>query len=42
LLGYLGQQLPETPFIEIGQIASLFYFAYFLLFLPMLCRLENE
>jgi hypothetical protein len=24
LLGYIGQQTPETPFIEIGQIASVY------------------
>ena len=29
VLGYLGQQVPESPFIEIGQLASVYYFAYF-------------
>jgi ubiquinol-cytochrome c reductase cytochrome b subunit len=39
---YLGQQVPESPFIEIGQIASIYYFAYFLLIVPILGRLEKS
>jgi quinol-cytochrome oxidoreductase complex cytochrome b subunit len=42
LLGYLGQQVPESPFIEIGQIASIYYFAYFLIIIPALGRLEKN
>tara|TARA_B110000046_G_scaffold64951_1_gene72409 strand:- start:10102 stop:10260 length:159 start_codon:yes stop_codon:yes gene_type:complete len=42
LLGYLGQQVPETPFIEIGQIASIYYFVYFLVIIPVLGRLERN
>lgn len=42
LLGYIGQQTPESPFIEIGQIASVYYFAYFLLILPLLGLLEKK
>jgi ubiquinol-cytochrome c reductase cytochrome b subunit len=42
LLGYLGQQAPESPFIEIGQIASIYYFAYFLIIIPALGRLEKH
>jgi ubiquinol-cytochrome c reductase cytochrome b subunit len=38
LLGYLGQQIPESPFIEMGQIASIYYFAYFLIIIPALGR----
>jgi ubiquinol-cytochrome c reductase cytochrome b subunit len=38
----LGQQIPEYPFIEIGQIASVYYFAYFLLIIPFLGRLEKS
>jgi ubiquinol-cytochrome c reductase cytochrome b subunit len=36
LLGYIGQQSPESPFIEIGQVASVYYFMYFLAIIPML------
>jgi ubiquinol-cytochrome c reductase cytochrome b subunit len=41
LLSYIGQAAPESPFIEIGQIASVYYFAYFLFFIPLLGRLEK-
>jgi ubiquinol-cytochrome c reductase cytochrome b subunit len=42
LLGYIGQQTPETPFIEIGQIASVYYFAYFLVIIPCLGIIESK
>ena len=42
LLGYLGQQVPESPFIEIGQIASIYYFSYFLIIIPLLGRFEKN
>jgi quinol-cytochrome oxidoreductase complex cytochrome b subunit len=42
LLGYLGQQVPESPFTEIGQIASIYYFAYFLVIIPALGRFEKK
>ena len=42
LLGYLGQQAPETPFIEIGQMCSIYYFAYFLIIIPLLGKLESN
>ena len=42
LLGYIGQSNPETPFIEIGQIASVYYFFYFLFLIPMIGLLESK
>jgi quinol-cytochrome oxidoreductase complex cytochrome b subunit len=42
LLGYLGQQAAESPFIEIGQVASTYYFGYFLVIIPVLGRLEKK
>jgi ubiquinol-cytochrome c reductase cytochrome b subunit len=42
LLGYLGQQAPESPFVEIGQIASVYYFSYFLVIIPFLGILEKK
>jgi len=42
LLGYIGQQTPESPFIEIGQVASVYYFAYFLLIIPALGHIERK
>jgi len=42
LLGWIGGNLPESPYTEIGQILTLFYFAYVLLFIPVLGLLENK
>jgi ubiquinol-cytochrome c reductase cytochrome b subunit len=42
VLGYIGQSTPETPFIEIGQIASVYYFSYFLIIIPCIGLLENS
>jgi ubiquinol-cytochrome c reductase cytochrome b subunit len=41
LLSYIGQAAPESPFIEIGQLASVYYFAYFLVLIPLLGRFEK-
>merc|ERR1712222_306582 len=40
LLGWIGQNVAEFPFIEIGQFLTLFYFSYFLFILPFLSYLE--
>jgi quinol-cytochrome oxidoreductase complex cytochrome b subunit len=40
ILGWLGQNIVETPYIELGQICTLFYFVYFLILLPFVTRLE--
>ena len=42
LLGWIGTCVPETPYIEIGQVCSVFYFVYFLVLLPCLSVLENK
>ena len=34
LLGWIGQNVVESPFIEIGQFCTFFYFLYFLVLLP--------
>ena len=41
ILGWIGQNVVEYPYIEIGQIATAFYFIYFLILLPGLVLLEN-
>nr|AGH24316.1 apocytochrome b [Reclinomonas americana ATCC 50633] len=41
ILGWIGGNVPETPYLEIGQIATVFYFAYFLVFIPVLGKLET-
>jgi|ERR1043165_7650706 ubiquinol-cytochrome c reductase cytochrome b subunit len=41
LLMWIGSQHPEVPYIFLGQICTFFYFAYFLLFVPLLGVVEN-
>jgi len=40
LLGWLGAQSAEEPFVTISQIAAVFYFAYFLIILPALSFID--
>ena len=42
LLTWIGSKPVEEPFIFIGQLSSIFYFSYFLLFIPLLGHLENK
>ena len=41
LLGWIGGMPVEDPYILIGQILSLYYFLYFLFFLPILGNIEK-
>src|SRR5258706_13913331 len=41
LLGYLGAQPPEGIYVIVGRILTLCYFAYFLIVLPLLSRIET-
>lgn len=41
LLGIIGAMHIEIPYFFIGQIATIFYFSYFILFLPLISILEN-
>ena len=41
LLGYLGSQHAEAPFIAIGAAASIFYFAWYLVLVPLVGIVEN-
>ena len=41
LLGWIGGMPVEEPYIIIGQIASIYYFLYFLFLLPLLGNLEK-
>jgi len=41
ILFWIGSQHPQTPFVEIGQISTLFYFSYFLVIVPMIGVAEN-
>jgi ubiquinol-cytochrome c reductase cytochrome b/c1 subunit len=41
LLGYLGAQPPEGIYVIAGRILTVYYFAYFLILLPLLSRIEK-
>ena len=32
ILGWIGGQVPEEPYVLVGQLATLYYFSYFILF----------
>jgi len=42
LLGWIGMQPVEDPYVAVGQIASVFFFIYFLLIVPGLGKFENS
>ena len=42
ILMWIGSQHPETPFVEIGQVATAFYFAWFLIIVPAIGLTENS
>ncbi len=42
ILTYIGGQVVEEPWITIGQLSSIFYFAYFLILNPLIGLLENK
>ncbi|HLW28339.1 MAG TPA: cytochrome b N-terminal domain-containing protein [Kiloniellales bacterium] len=41
VLGYVGAMPPEQPWVTIGQIATAYYFAHFLIVMPLLGKLER-
>jgi ubiquinol-cytochrome c reductase cytochrome b subunit len=41
ILMWIGSQHPETPYVEIGQVATAFYFAWFLIIVPLIGLVEN-
>jgi ubiquinol-cytochrome c reductase cytochrome b/c1 subunit len=41
LLGYLGAQPPEGIYVIASRILTICYFAYFLILMPLLSRIEN-
>lgn len=42
ILMWIGSQHPETPFVEIGQFATFFYFSFFLFLVPIVGILEKS
>ena len=41
LLMWIGSNHPEPPYILLGQLCTVFYFAYFLILVPLLGLIEN-
>ena len=41
ILFWIGSQHPNTPYVEIGQIATAFYFLWFILIVPVIGLYEN-
>jgi ubiquinol-cytochrome c reductase cytochrome b subunit len=41
LLGWVGQEVVETPFIELSKLITPFYFAYFIILLPLISNFEK-
>jgi ubiquinol-cytochrome c reductase cytochrome b subunit len=41
ILGWIGQNEVETPYVEVGQLATIIYFGFFLVLVPGLGKLES-
>ncbi|NVK18637.1 MAG: cytochrome b N-terminal domain-containing protein [Methylocystaceae bacterium] len=41
-LGYLGKMPAEQPYVIMAQLATLYYFAHFLVVLPLMAKLEKS
>jgi ubiquinol-cytochrome c reductase cytochrome b subunit len=41
VLMQLGAKHVEAPYIELGQISTIFYFSYFLVIVPVVSLIEN-
>ncbi len=41
MLGYCGGAPAEEPFVMISQVATIYYFAHFLIILPILSMVER-
>ena len=42
ILGWIGGNVAESPYLEIGQIATVYYFLFILVIIPGLGILENK
>ena len=42
LLGWIGQEVVEQPYVLIGQLGTAFYFIYFLVLIPFIGVLESQ
>ena len=42
VLGWVGGCTPEAPFVQIGQVMTIYYFSFFFLIIPFIGYLENK
>lgn len=42
ILGVIGAKAVESPYVEIGQLSTLYYFSHFLVILPLLDRVHYK
>jgi len=42
ILGWIGQKPVETPYIEVGQVATIFYFLFLLVLIPVIGIIEKQ
>ena len=41
ILMWIGSQHPNSPFVEVGQVATALYFAWFVIIVPLVGIVEN-
>jgi ubiquinol-cytochrome c reductase cytochrome b subunit len=41
ILMWIGSQHPNSPFVEVGQVATALYFSWFVLIVPVIGIIEN-
>ena len=41
ILGWVGGKTPETPYVEISQLATIYYFGFLLVIIPLLGVFEG-
>jgi ubiquinol-cytochrome c reductase cytochrome b subunit len=41
ILMWIGQNVVESPYVEIGQVATVIYFAYFIIVIPFFGHFER-
>jgi ubiquinol-cytochrome c reductase cytochrome b subunit len=42
ILMWIGSEHPNSPFVEVGQFATAFYFLWFVFFVPVVGIIENS
>jgi ubiquinol-cytochrome c reductase cytochrome b subunit len=42
ILGWIGQKVVEYPFVEVGQVATAFYFLFIFVLIPLIGRVESS